>query len=82
MRVTISLDDELVKKVRKIAAERGTTLIALVRASLQELVAQHDNSERKRRNLEKLEESFKKLQFNMGERTWRREDLYKRGESD
>jgi len=51
MRVTISLDDELVKRVRKIAAERGTTLTALVRAYLQELVAQHDNSERKRRNL-------------------------------
>ncbi|MGA8541569.1 MAG: DUF6364 family protein [Terriglobales bacterium] len=77
--ITLSIDDDVVKEVRKIALDRDTTLTALVRTYLQELAAEHAKSGRKRRELEALEESFKTLQFNMGEKTWTREDLYKRG---
>jgi hypothetical protein len=78
MNITLSLDDNLVKEVRKIAVERDTTLTGLVRAHLQELAAEHAKSGRKRRELEALEESFKQFQFKMGKRTWKREDLYER----
>jgi hypothetical protein len=78
MNITLSLDDNLVKEVRKIAVERDTTLTGLVRAHLQELAAEHAKSGRKRRELEALEESFKQFQFRMGKRTWKREDLYER----
>ncbi len=78
MNITLSLDENLVKEVRKIAVERDTTLTGLVRAHLQELAAEHAKSGRKRRELEALEESFKQFQFRMGERTWKREDLYER----
>jgi hypothetical protein len=78
MNITLSLDDDLVKEVRKIAVERDTTLTGLVRAHLQELAAEHAKSGRKRRELEALEESFKQFQFRMGKRTWKREDLYER----
>lgn len=78
MNVTLSLDDDLVKEVRKIAVERDTTLTGLVRAYLQQLADEHARSGRKRRELEALEESFRKYQFNMGKRTWKREDLYER----
>ena len=79
MNITPSIDDDVVKEARKIAIERDTTLTALVRSYLQELAAEHAKSGRKRRELEALEESFRTLQFNMGEKTWRREDLYQRG---
>ena len=79
MNITLSLHDDLVKEVRKIAVERDTTLTGLVRSYLQELAAEHAKSGRKRRELEALEESFRTLQFNMGEKTWTREDFYERG---
>ncbi len=78
MNITLSLDDDLVREVRKIAVERDTTLTGLVRAHLQVLAAEHAKSGRKRRELEALEQSFKQFQFRMGKRTWKREDLYER----
>jgi hypothetical protein len=78
MNITLSVDDELVKEVRKIAVERDTTLTGLVRAYLQELAAEHAKSGRKRRELEALEKTFDELQFNIGKGTWKREDLYDR----
>ena len=76
--ITLSIDEELVKQVRKIAIERDTTLTGLVRAYLQELAAENANSGRKRREIEALERSFEQFQFRMGKRTWKREGLYER----
>ena len=78
MNITLSLDDDLVREVRKIAVERDITLTGLVRAHLQELAAEHAKSGRKRREIEALRESFEKYQFNIGKRTWKREDLHER----
>jgi hypothetical protein len=78
MNLTLSLDDDLVKEARKIAVERDTTLTGLVRTYLQELAAEHAKSGRKRRELEALEQSFEQFQFNVGKRTWKREDLHER----
>ena len=78
MNITLSLDDSLVKEVRKIAVERDTTLTGLVRAYLRELADEHAKSGRKRRELEALERSFEQLQIGVGKRTWKRQDLYDR----
>jgi metal-responsive CopG/Arc/MetJ family transcriptional regulator len=78
MNITLSLDDDLVKEVRKIAVERDTTLTGLVRAYLQEVAAEHARSGRKRRELEALRESFETLKVNIGKRTWKRADLHER----
>lgn len=78
MNITLSLNDKLVKEVRKIAVERDTTLTGLVRAYLEEIAAEHAASGRKRREREALERSFRQVQFNIGKRTWKREDLYAR----
>ena len=78
MNITLSLDEKLVKEVRKIAVERDTTLTGLVRAHLEQLAAEHARSGRKRRELEALEDSFNRVQFRIGKKTWRREDLYER----
>lgn len=78
MNVTLSLDDKLVRDVRKIAVERDTTLTGLVRAYLEELAAEQAASGRKRREREAVERSFSQFQFLVGKRTWKREDLYAR----
>jgi hypothetical protein len=76
--ITLSVDEKLIKEVRKIAVERDTTLTGLVRAYLEELVAEHARSGRKRRELQALERSFEQFRFNVGKRTWKREDLHER----
>jgi len=78
MNVTLSLDDDLVKKVRKIAVERETTLTGLVREYLEEVAAEDSARGRKRREREALEQSFQKFHFKFGKRNWTREDLHAR----
>jgi Family of unknown function (DUF6364) len=78
MNVTLSLDDNLVKKVRKIAVDRDTTLTGMIREYLERVAAEDSASGRKRREREILERSFTQFQFKVGKRTWKREDLYGR----
>jgi hypothetical protein len=78
MNITLSLDEKLVKDVRKIAVDRDTTLTGLVRAYLEQLAADQAASGRKRRERELLERSFGQFQFRLGKKTWKREDLYVR----
>jgi hypothetical protein len=78
MNITLSLDEKLVKEVRKIAVERDTTLTGLVRAYLQQLAAENAKGDRQKRQLEALERTFKTIKLNIGNRTWKREDLYDR----
>lgn len=78
MNITLSLDDDLVKKVRKIAVERDTTLTGMVRDYLEGLAAEDASSGRRRRERETLERSFERFHFRVGKRTWKRADLYAR----
>jgi hypothetical protein len=78
MNITLSLDDKLVKDLRKLAVDKDTTLTGLVREYLEKLAAENATSGRKRRELEAAERSFKQFQFRVGKRTWKREDLYER----
>ena len=78
MNITLTLNDKLVKEVRKIAADRDTTLTALVRGYLEQMAEENAKTGRKRRELEALERSFERFQFKLGRKTWRREDLYDR----
>jgi hypothetical protein len=76
--ITLSLDEDLVKEVRKIAVEQDTTLTGLVRDYLQKVAAGNSTSGRRRREREALERSFAKFQFKVGRRNWKREDLHVR----
>jgi hypothetical protein len=78
MNLTLSIEDELVKEVRKIAVERDTTLTGLVRGYLQELAAENAASGRKRREREALDRSFEQFQLKIGKRSWTRADLHER----
>jgi len=78
MNVTLSLEDELVKKVRKIAVDRDTNLTSMIRQYLQRVAAEEAATGRKGRERQTLERSFERLQFKVGKRTWKRADLYER----
>jgi len=78
MNITLSLDDQLVKEVRKIAVDRDTTLTGMVRDYLEQLAAENVAHGRRRREREALERSFEQFQFKVGKRTWKRADLHAR----
>ena len=79
MNITLSLPDDLVKRIRKIAVDRDTTLTGMVREYLMEIVKLDSTAGRKHREREALERGFEQFQFNVGRRTWKRQDLHERG---
>jgi hypothetical protein len=78
MNITLSIDEKLVKEVRKIAIERDTILSGLVRDYLEKLATENAASGRRCREREALERSFAQLRIKVGKRSWRREDLHAR----
>ena len=74
MNITLSIDEEIVKKVRKVAIDKDTTLTAMVRDYLTS-IANSDVTTRKA-HADKLMETFERLSRDMDPRTWTREDLY------
>ena len=76
MRITLSLDERLVRTARKIALERGTTLTGLLCEYMQTLVNETADAGRKRREVEALEQSFRQLQVRVGTRSWKRDELH------
>ena len=78
MKVTLSLDNKLVQEVRKIAAERDTTLSGMIREYLERLAEERTAGGRTGREREALERSFERLQFRVGKRTWNRGELHSR----
>ncbi|MEW5814825.1 MAG: DUF6364 family protein [Spirochaetota bacterium] len=73
--ITLSMDDDIIKKVRKIAIDKNTTLTAMVRDYLVTLASTYSEAE-KNQWAGELETGFKRFSRNMGKRTWKREDLY------
>jgi plasmid stability protein len=74
--ITVSLDDETYRRARIKAAERDTSVSALVKNFLIELGASESNTERLKREEQELRERI--LAFTAGERL-SREDVHKRG---
>jgi len=78
MNVTLSLDDDLVKKVKKIAVDRDTTLTGMVRDYLRSVAEEDEKTGRKSKELGALERSFEAVRAPIGKRTWTRASLYER----
>jgi hypothetical protein len=74
--ITLSVDDEIIKKVRKIAIDKNTTLTAMVRDFLVSVT--NRDAQQKNEVIEKLHKSFETLSRDMGHRKWTRETLYDR----
>jgi len=73
--ITLSIEEDVLREARKIAAERGTTVNAIVRANLAELVRQ---KKRTRDALKRMRELAEKGGMEIGEKTWNRDDLHER----
>ena len=74
MNITLSIDETIVKKVRKIAVDRDTTLNAMVREYLTS-VAESDAAIHKEQ-ADRLMASTERLARDMGPRSWTRDDLH------
>lgn len=74
--ITLAVDQNIIKKVRKIAVDRDTTLTAMVRDYLTS-VAATDTIERAQKSRD-LQMSFVSLKRPMGARTWSRDQLHDR----
>lgn len=74
--ITLSVDEQTIRRVRKAAIDRRTTLTQMVRDFLTE-VAQREESDR-RRAMDRLDTSFVTCGRDMGKRMWTREALHER----
>jgi hypothetical protein len=73
--ITLSVQHSILKAVRRIAAERDTTVNGLVRKYLEELAGEKQKRARARRNLLKILPSMK---GKVGRIRWTREELHAR----
>lgn len=73
--ITLSIPEETLNEVRRIAAQRGTTVNALVRQYLDQLALNHD---RAKQAMKELREMSEKSSAELGKITWTRDDLYER----
>ena len=75
MDITLEIDEEVVRKVSRIASDRGTTQSAMVGDYL--LIFGRKDAER-REAAAKLRELSERYSRDMEPRTWTRDDLYDR----
>ena len=73
--ITFAVDDEILQKVRVLAAHRRTSVNELVRDYLKSLVGKDSEMDEARAKLLKLAEE---RAGDMGTKSWKREDLYDR----
>ena len=74
--VTMSIDETLLKRARKVAIDRDTTLTGLIREFLSDLVAKEELT--RARGASELERRFAQSTAVVGVRTWSREELHER----
>jgi hypothetical protein len=73
--VTIAVDEGTLRDVRRIAAERSTSLNALIREFLNELRERESRTVRARKRIVEL---CRETKAEMGTRHWTREELHER----
>ncbi len=73
--ITLSIDEDVLKAVRRQAAERDTTVNALVREYLTNLANEDKRLEEARARILELS---RKSKLRLGKKTWTREDLHDR----
>jgi plasmid stability protein len=73
--LTITLDDELLKKARVKAAELETSVNAVLREYLEEWI---DERAARKRAIEAFVEGAKRSQASSGGRKWTRDELHER----
>jgi ABC-type phosphate transport system ATPase subunit len=73
--ITLSVDENVLVAVRRHAAERNSTVNAMVREYLTNLAVHEDHAKHARARLRQLS---KESQGRLGRKTWSREELHDR----
>ena len=73
--ITLSVDEDILAAVRRLAGERNSTVNALVREYLTNLAAHNDRAKRARARMRQLSAHS---QGQLGKKTWTRKDLHDR----
>ncbi len=73
--ITLAVEDDVLASVRRFAAERNSSVNALVREYLGNIAKHQDRARRARATLRRLS---KRSQGRLGLKTWTREDLHER----
>ena len=73
--VTLAIDEALLREARRIAAERSTTLNAMIREFLEELARNESQAAKARGRIVDL---CRETNAEVGPRTWSRDELHER----
>ena len=73
--ITLSVDEKVLAAVRRVAAENGTSINAIVREHLSLLAEHADRATQARRRLRELSQAS---EARIGSASWRRDDLHER----
>lgn len=73
--VTLAIDESLLREARRIAADRSTTLNAMIREFLEELAERESKAARAR---ERIVDLCRNSHAEVGPRAWTRDDLHER----
>jgi len=73
--ITLSVDEEVLATVRRVAAEQGTSVNAMVREHLARIAEHSDRAALARKRIRELSQSS---EARIGSATWRRDDLHER----
>ena len=76
--ITLSVDEDVLRAVRRCAAKRGSTVDAIVREILTELVNREDRGDRVRKARRRIVELSERSTARIGSRTWTRDELHQR----
>jgi predicted transcriptional regulator len=74
--ITISIDDELLKKAKKIAIDRETSFNGLIRSYIEDLVKKEEF--RRQLLIDELDQLFENSPAAVGRVSWSREELHER----
>jgi serine/threonine protein kinase HipA of HipAB toxin-antitoxin module len=74
--LTMAFDEDLLKKARKIAVDKNTTVTGLIRTHLNNLVEQEKKD--KKEIISELIGLFDRSKAVVGKKTWSREELHER----
>jgi len=74
--VTLAIDADLLKKARKIAVDKDTTVTGLIRNYLETLIEQEGKS--KKETISELVQLLDRSNAIVGKKAWSREDLHER----
>ena len=73
--LTLKIDDKILKKARKLASRRETSINAIVRKSLEEFVSSDLSSQAA---ISGLDSFYKRCRARMGDKSWTRDEIHER----